>query len=146
MKAKEAREQEVRSLRAQTSKTSEIVSQLKEADLASRNLLGNLEKQIVELKGSLTTISNKTSATQQQLNERNIQLEGLKAQVEELKKNLIAKDNAANTATSAQRKAEVESEARKVSLEETQKSLETWKKKALSNQSSEAEMLRVSAA
>ena len=146
MKAKEAREQEVRSLRAQNSKTSEIVSQLKEADLASRNLLGNLERQIVELKGSLTTIGSKTSATQQQLNEKNILLEGLKAQVEELKKNLIAKDNAANTAASAQRKAEVESEARKVSLEETQKSLETWKKKALGNQSSEAEMLRVSAA
>lgn len=146
MKAKEAREQEVRSLRAQNSKTSEIVSQLKEADLASRNLMLNLEKQILELKSSLNTISNKTSATQQQVNEKNILLEGLKAQVEELKKNLIAKDNAANTAASAQRKAEVESEARKVSLEETQKSLETWKKKALGNQSSEAEMLRVSAA
>ncbi|KAL8796059.1 MAG: hypothetical protein Q9195_001635 [Heterodermia aff. obscurata] len=142
MKAKEAREQEVRTLRAQNSKTSEIVSQLKDADSATRNLTVNLEKQISELKSSLTTLSNKSSATQQQLNEKNILLEGLKGQAEELKKNVVAKDAATNVATSAHRKAEVETEALKVSLEETQKILETWKKKALSNQSLEAESLR----
>ena len=145
MKAKEAREQEVRTLRAQNSKTSEIVSQLKDADSATRSLTVNLEKQISELKSSLTTLGNKSSATQQQLNEKNILLEGLKAQVEELKKNLATKDTATNAASSAHRKAEVETEALKVSLEETQKSLETWKKKALGNQSLEAESLRVSA-
>lgn len=145
MKAKEAREQEVRTLRAQNSKTSEIVSQQKDSDSANRALIINLEKHIAELKSSLTTLSSKNSTMMQQLNEKNILHESLKAQVEEFKKNLLAKDSTANTASSAQRKAEVETESLKVSLEEAQKSLETWKKKAMGNQSSEAEMLRVSA-
>ena len=145
MKAKEAREQEVRTLRAQNSKTSEIVSQLKDAESANRAGMVGLEKQVAELKSSITTLNSKNSATQQQLNEKNILLDSLKGQVEELKKNLVAKDNANSIVSSAHRKAEIEIEALQVRLEETQKSLESWKKKGLGNQSSEYEMLRVSA-
>ena len=146
MKAKEAREQEVRTLRAQNSKTSEIVSQLKDADSASRSLMINNEKQIAELKSAITALTGKNNTTQQQLKEKTILYEGLKTQVEELKKNLTAKDETANTISSAHRKVEVEAQAMKVGLEETQKSLETWKRKAMGNQSAEAESLRVSAA
>ena len=144
MKAKEAREQEVRTLRAQNLKTSEIVSQLKDAESANRAGTVGLEKQLAELKSAITTLSTKSSTTQQQLNEKNILLESLKGQVEELKKNLLAKDNASSIVSSAHRKAEVEIEAMRVRLEETQRSLESWKKKGLGNQSEEFEMLRVS--
>ena len=145
MKAKEAREQEVRTLRAQNSKSSEMVSSLKDSEAANRALQVNLEKQIAEIKESLATSECKYRVSQQQTSERNISLEGIKVQVEELKKNLEAKDAATNITASAHRKAEVEMEMLRVRLEETKKSLESWKNKSLGNQSSEYEMLRVSA-
>ena len=144
MKAKEAREQEVRTLRAQNSKSSEMVSSLKDSEAANRALQVNLEKQIAEIKESLSTVESKYRAAQQQTSERNISLEGLKVQVEELKKNLEAKDAVTSATTTAYRKAEVEVETLRVRLEETKKSLESWKNKGLGNQSSEYEMLRVS--
>ena len=144
MKAKEAREQEVRTLRAQNSKSSEMVSSLKDSEAANRAVQVNLEKQIAEIKESLATVESKYRTSQQQMSERNISLEGLKAQVEELKKNLEAKDAANSVTTTTYRKAEVEIETLRVRLEETKKSLESWKSKGLGNQSNEYEALRVS--
>ena len=144
MKSKEARDQEVRTLRAQNSKSSDIVSQLKDSEASVRALNINLEKQIAELKESLTAMTNQQRTCQQNVNERNITLEGFRMQVEELKKTLLAKDTSASTVSSAHRKAEVEIEKLNVRLEETQKSLESWKTKGLGNQSGEYEMLRVS--
>ena len=144
MKAKEAREQEIRSLRAQNSKSSDMVSSLKDSEAANRALQINLEKQIVELKDSVITLEIKSRSSQQQLSEKNILLEGLKGQVEELKKNLEAKDTSSSTTSTTFRKAEVEIETLKVRLEETKKNLESWKTRGLGNQSGEYEMLRVS--
>ena len=144
MKAKEAREQEVRTLRAQNSKSSEMVSSLKDSEAANRALQVNLEKQIAEIKESLATVESKYRTSQQQMSERNISLEGLKVQVEELKKNLEAKAAASSVTTAAYRKAEVETETLRVRLEETKKSLDSWKSKGLGNQSNEYEALRVS--
>ena len=144
MKAKEAREQEVRTLRAQNSKSSEMVSSLKDSEAANRAVQVNLEKQIAEIKESLATVESKYRTSQQQMSERNILLEGLKVQVEELKKNLEAKDAANSVTTTAYRKAEVETETLRVRLEETKKSLDSWKSKGLGNQSNEYEALRVS--
>ena len=144
MKSKEARDQEVRTLRAQNSKSSDIVSQLKDSEASVRALNINLEKQVAELKESLIIMTNQQRTCQQNVNERNITLEGFKSQVEELKKFLLGKDSSASTIASAHRKAEVEIEQLKVRLEETQKSLESWKTKGLGNQSDEYEMLRVS--
>lgn len=144
MKAKEAREQEVRTLRAQNSKTSEIVSQLKESDAVSRSLIINLEKQVAEQKSAIAALGNKYNASQQQVNERNILHEGLRSQVEELKKNLVNKDTSSGLVSSAHRKSEAEIDGLKVRLAETQKGLESWKTKGLGNQNEEYEMLRVS--
>ena len=144
MKAKEAREVEVRTLRAQNSKSSEMVSSLKESEAANRALQVNLEKQVAESKESITALEAKCRTLQQQANEKAILLEGSKGQVEELKKNLEAKDTASDTTSVALRKAEVELETLKIRLEETKKSLESWKTKGLGNQSGEYEMLRVS--
>lgn len=143
MKAKEAREQEVRSLRASSSKSSEMVSTLKDAEAATRASIINLEKEISEFKTSHASLSSQQRASQQQLTEQRLSVEGLKTQVEELKKNLVAKDNAMSEVSSAHGKAEVEIETLKVRLEETKKSLESWQSKGLGNQSDEYEMLRV---
>lgn len=144
MKAKEAREQEVRALRAQNSKSSEMVSSLKDSEAANRALQINLEKQIAEFKESLTGLETKHRASQQQIVEKGILLDRLKAQVDASKKSNIEKDIAATTASIAHRKAEVDVESLKVRLEETKKSLESWKSKGLGNQSQEYEMLQVS--
>ena len=144
MKSKEARDQEARTLRAQNSKSSDIVSQLKDSEASVRALNINLEKHVAELKESLTAMTNQHRTSQQHVNERNITLEGFKTQVEDLKKSLLAKDSSASTVSSAYRKSEVEIEQLKVRLEETQKSLESWRTKGLGNQRDEYEMLRVS--
>ena len=144
MKAKEAREQEVRTFRAQNSKSSDIVSQLKDAEASTRALVANLEKHLVEAKDALNNMTKQHRTSQQQLVEKNITTDGLKAQVEELKKALSAKDTTTSALSSSHRRAEVEVEELKVKLEETKKSLETWKTKGLGNQSGEYEMLRVS--
>lgn len=144
MKAKEAREQEVRSLRASSSKSSEMVSTLKDAEAATRAAMANLDKEVTEFKASHASISNQNRASQQQLSEQKITIEALKGQVEELKKNLVAKDSSTSVVSSAHRKAELEIETLKVRLTETQKSLEGWKSKGLGNQNNEYEMLRVS--
>lgn len=144
MKAKEAREQEVRSLRASSSKSSEMVSTLKDAEAATRASIINLEKEISEFRTSNANLSSQQRASQQQLSEQKLSVEGLRSQVDELKKLLVAKDSTASEVSSAHRKAEVEIETLKVRLEETKKSLESWQTKGLGNQSDEYEMLRVS--
>lgn len=144
MKAKEAREQEVRSLRASSSKSSEMVSTLKDAEAASRAALVNHEKELAEFKASYASISNQYRICQQQLTEEKIAVEALKAQAEELKSFLLSKDSSASAVASAHRKAEVEIETLNVRVEEMQRSLESWKRKGLGHQSEEYEMLRVS--
>ena len=144
MKAKEARDQEVRTLRAQNSKSSDIVSQLKDAESSTRALLVNLEKQLVETKDALNNLTTQNRTAQQQITEDNIMAESLRSQVGELKKALATKDASISTSANAYRKAEVELEELKVRLEETKKSLESWKSKGLGNQTGEYEMLRVS--
>ncbi|KAL6713059.1 E3 ubiquitin-protein ligase bre1 [Lecanora helva] len=143
MKAKEAREQEVRTLRAQNSKSSEMVSSLKESESANRALQVNLEKQIADFKESITSLEQKCRTSQQQASDKGILLDNLKAQIDELKKILEATNTASSNASNARRTAEVEIEALKVRLEETKKSLESWKTKGLGNQSGEYEMLRM---
>lgn len=144
MKSKEARDVEVRTLRVQNSKTSDIVSQLKESEAATRSLLSNMDKQASETKEALTSALDKHRATQQQLNESNIMVEGLKNQIAELKALSSSKDATLGSTSSTLRQAETEIAGLKQSLSDTKKSLENWKGKSLGNSSSEYEMLRVS--
>ncbi|MCJ1383571.1 E3 ubiquitin-protein ligase bre1 [Xylographa soralifera] len=142
MKAKDAREQEVRTLRAQNSKSSDIVSQLKDAEAATRALVVNLEKQLAETKEALTNLVKQHRTSQQQANEKSILVDGLKSQVDELKTSLTAKDGSLSVVSNTARKAEVEAEQLKARLDETKKNLDMWKTKGLGNQSGEYEMLR----
>jgi E3 ubiquitin-protein ligase BRE1 len=143
MKAKEARDLEVRTLRMQNSKSSDIVSQLKDAEATTRSLLSNIEKQAAERKEALNSVTTKYRASQQQVVEHNIAIEGLKSQVAELTSLATAKDSALAGTAAAYRKAELEIEGLKSTLADTKKSLESWKTKSLGNSSSEYEMLRV---
>ncbi|KAL2871307.1 E3 ubiquitin-protein ligase BRE1 [Aspergillus lucknowensis] len=142
MKSKEARDMEVRTLRMQNAKSSDIVSQLKESEAATRSLLANMEKQASETKEALNTMINKYHASQQHITENNIVMDGLRAQITELKALSASKDSTLATISSACRRAETEVEGLKASLADTKKGLENWKNKSLGNSSSEYEMLR----
>lgn len=143
MKAKEAREMEVRTLRMQNAKSSDIISQLKDSEAATRSLVANMEKQASEGKEALNFVSGKLHASQQQLTENGIAMDGLKGQIAELKNLSTSKDSTLANTSSACRRAETEIEGLKTTLADTKKSLENWKNKSLGNSSSEYEMLRV---
>lgn len=144
MKSKEARDVEVRTLRMQSSKTSDIVSQLKESEAGSRSLVANMDKQASETKEALNAAMAKQRSIQQQLTETNILTEGLKNQVAELKALSVSKDSTLGATNSSLRQAETEVAALKQSLSDTKKSLENWKNKSLGNSTAEYEGLRVS--
>jgi E3 ubiquitin-protein ligase BRE1 len=144
MKSKESREQEVRMLRMQNSKSSDIIAQLKESEAATRSLLANMEKHVSESKEALNSMANKHRVSQQQITDDNITIDGLKSQVSELKALSATKDSTMATTASGHRKAETEIEGLKATLSDTKKSLENWRTKSLGNSSSEYEMLRVS--
>lgn len=143
MKLNETRAAELRTLRAQNSKSSEAVAHVKEAEAASRAYSANLEKQIGELNTIKASLTKQLQTAQQALNEKSIQYEGLKTQVEELQKLLTSKESSASVIKSAHRKAEVEIEALRASLEKTQKQVEEWKSRSLGNNGAEFEALRV---
>lgn len=144
MQSKESRDAELRSLRLQNMKSSDIISQLKEAEAATRTLVSNVEKQLSETKEALTSLTNQYRTSQHQVNEATIVIQGLKSQVAELKGQLATKDATLTAATNNCRKAESEVEGLKVTLSDTKKSLESWKSRGLGNNTSEYEMLRVS--
>lgn len=144
MKSKEAREIELRALKTQNAKSSEIVSQLKDAESNTRALAINLEKQLSEAKENLTSLSHQNRALQQKVSEGNIVSEGLKSQVAELKKLTTAKDAEALAAASAKRQVEVELEELRVRLEDTRRSLDKLKKQGSSASSADSDDWRVS--
>ena len=143
MKAKEAREQEIRTLRTQNSKSSDIISQLKEAEASTRALVANLEKYVAESKDALASVESKRHAVQTQVSEKELAIDGLKKQIEELKSLTVTRDSAYSTNSSAQRKVEVEVERMKVELAEKDKKLETWRAKGLGSENEHYEALRV---
>lgn len=134
---------EVRSLRAQNAKSSEIIAQLKDVETSNRNLLGNFEKQLSDMRQSNITIVGENKKLETTTREATSRCETLKGQVAELTHLLKSKD--ANYASNKQRiqTLEQELEQLRTRCEHVQKDRDTWKAKSLSNQSGEEEMLRV---
>jgi len=133
---------EVRALRAQNSKSSEIIAQLKEVESSNRTLLTSLEKQL----GDMRQTNSSTMAERRKLEASNSdathKLETLKTQVSELTNLLRAKDTAYASTKQRAQSLETELESLRTRYEQAQKEKESWKTKSLSNQSGEEEMLR----
>ena len=125
MKAKETRDNEVRTLRAQNARSSDIVTQLKEAEASTRAVMINLEKQLTETKDAVSSISAQYRSSQQQVSQDNITIEGFKSQIAELKKQLVSKDTSAALSAASLRQAETQIEELKVSLDGVKKKLES---------------------
>ena len=134
---------EVRALRAQNAKSSEIITQLKDVETSNRSLLGNLEKQLSDMRQANTSIMTEHKKMEATTKEATSKTDALKNQVTELSNQLKAKDlHNSNTKLRIQA-VESEIEQLRVKYEQAQKDCATWKTKSLGNQSGEEEMLRV---
>ncbi|TKA46029.1 hypothetical protein B0A54_02835 [Friedmanniomyces endolithicus] len=144
MKAKDMKEGELRTLRAQNSRSSEIVTQLKDTESKTRELLTNLERQVAESKELLTKLEQQHRVLDQKAKEAQIAAEGLKKQVEQLKALVAGKDKETLIASKAKRDAEVELEKCQVRLEESKKLVETLRKTRAEDNSASSDDWRVS--
>lgn len=140
MKSKETRDGELRTLRLQNNKSAEAVSALKDAETASRMLLGTTERQLSEMKEALAHKTNEHRTTQQQNITQGLEVSRLNSQVTELRNQLTVKDGKLATTSNLCRSAELEVEELKSVVKDTRRSLESWKNK--SGQSEQYEMLR----
>ncbi|KID79986.1 E3 ubiquitin-protein ligase [Metarhizium brunneum] len=138
----DTRNNEIRSLRHQNSKSTEIITQLKDLEAQNRLLLGNLEKQVADLKQSnalLTAENKKMESTSLEAVRRS---DSLNRQISDLTSLVKSRDNASAAVRERNTVQEAEVEKLKVRIEHTQKDRDNWKNKALSNSSEEEEMLR----
>ncbi|RMZ92252.1 hypothetical protein DV736_g546, partial [Chaetothyriales sp. CBS 134916] len=140
MKSKETREGEVRMLKLQANKSSEVVTALRESEAAARALVVNCDRQLAEAKEALTSKMNELRAARLEKQTKELELSRLGGQVNELKLLLANKDSHLATATSSCRAAETEVAELQATLKDTRRSLESWKSK--SGQSEMHESLR----
>lgn len=143
MKTKETKDSEIRTLKAQNTKSAEVVSQLKDSEAATKTYSANLDKQLAEAREELQRMATRQRALQQQGTEHVITTEGLNGQVEELKKLVRERDTIIASAKNTSRQTEIQNEELKVFLADTKKSLESWRSKGLGDKSTEYESLRV---
>lgn len=134
---------EVRALRAQNAKSSEIISSLKDSEAREKSFLITMEKQVSDLKQANTTIMHEHKKLQSSSADFTSKIDALKAQVAELTILLKAKDGTVVGLKEQHYSTETEIEKLKVKLEKAQKERDSWKKKSLSNQSGEEQDLRV---
>jgi E3 ubiquitin-protein ligase BRE1 len=142
MKAKDARDNEIRLMKAQNAKSADVVAQLKDVERTNSQLVANYEKSIVEFKASEASLSSQVRTAQQQTNEQKLLIDSLRAQIGDLTATLSEKDSSMSTLAKSCRVAETDRERLTVRLEETKKSLDMWKSKGSENE--EYESLRVS--
>lgn len=144
MKAKESQEQQLRVLRAQATKGTEVVTQLKEADSLSRSLVDKLEKQTAEMRAQMEELSIQHRQLQQKFNEGAITTEGHVSQIVELKKVLESKDATCLAAKKTQRESEVERDKMAAQVDGLEKQVDHWREKSMGNQNQHAAMMEVS--
>ncbi|WPH00914.1 e3 ubiquitin-protein ligase bre1 [Acrodontium crateriforme] len=128
MKAKEMRDGELRALKSQNARASEIVSQLKDNDSKTRELVQNLERQIAEARDNFTTLEQQTRATEQKSKEAIISAEVLRKHVDDLKAMVSQKDKEVQLAAKAKRVTELELETCKSKLDDTKKQYDSLRK------------------
>lgn len=138
----DTRNNEIRSLRHQNSKSSEIIAQLKDLESQNRTLLGNLEKQLTDLKQANATLVSENKKMETTSLEAVRRTDSLTKQVGDLTNLVKSKDAASAVVRERNTMQETEVEKLKVRIEHVQKDRDNWKSKALSNSSEEEEMLR----
>lgn len=141
MKAKGEMEQQVRILRLQAAKSTEVVTQLKEADSLSRSLVDKLEKQTAEMRSQMDELSIQHRQLQQKVNDNAVALEGHVSQISDLKKMVESKDAAFAIARHSQREACTERDGLAAQVDGLKEQIAVWKKKSKGEQSSDAALM-----
>ncbi|KAF2637649.1 BRE1-domain-containing protein [Massarina eburnea CBS 473.64] len=141
MKAKELLQSQLKALREQASKGTEVVAQLKEADSLSRSLVDKLEKQTAEMRAQMDDLAVQHRQLQQKTNESAIATEGHVSQIAELKKIVETKDVTCLAAKKAQREAEVERDKMAAQIDGLDKQVDHWKQKSQGNQSESVQLM-----
>ena len=142
MKVKDAQSAEIKAVKAQNQKMSDIVSSLKESEGNKRTLVTQLEKQIADVRDTLAAVEKSHRDLQQREYDFKTKGERLAGQVDELKKQLNAKDEVMKTAEQNSRRCEAETTELKVRLEDAQKSVETWRQRSMGAKNDEYDMLK----
>ncbi|SMQ53672.1 unnamed protein product [Zymoseptoria tritici ST99CH_3D7] len=139
MKAKDMKEAELRQLKSQNARSSEMVATLKDTDSKTKELCTNYERQLAEAKDGLTKLESQHRISEQKLKEATTSVEGFRKSVDELKTAVGAKDKENLANAKAKREAELELEKTKVRLEDAKKQYEALKKSkaAISNTNSD---------
>lgn len=135
---------EIRTLRGQNSKSSEIISQLKDVETQHRALITTLEKQIADLKQSNITIVTESKKLESLSSEATRRADSVKSQIENLQNLVKSKDTAGRELKEKAIDKEQEAEKLKVRLDKVSSERDKWKTKCQSNSTEEEEMLRVS--
>ncbi|KAK1780905.1 BRE1 E3 ubiquitin ligase-domain-containing protein [Copromyces sp. CBS 386.78] len=133
---------EIRTLRGQNSKSSEIISQLKDVETQHRALISTLEKQIADLKQSNTTIVTESKKLESLSAEATRRAESVKSQIENLQNLVKSKDTAGRELKEKAMDKEQEAEKLKVRLDKVSSERDKWKTKCQSNSTDEEEVLR----
>ncbi|TQV99603.1 hypothetical protein V2A60_005069 [Cordyceps javanica] len=138
----DTRNNEIRSLRHQNSKSAEIIAQLKDLETQNRTLLGNLEKQMGDLRLTNASLVVENKKMESATVEGTRRVESLNKQIADLSTLVKNRDSASATIKERNTLQEAEVEKLKVRIEHAQKDRDNWRSKALSNSSEEEEMLR----
>jgi len=136
---------EIRTLRQQNGKSSEIISQLKEAEMQNRALMVSLEKQIADLRQSNTTTMAENKKLESLSADAARQAERAKAQIPELTGLVRSRDATVLSLKEQVMNLETDQEKLKVRLNQANKDCDKWRHKSQGNSSVEEEALRVSA-
>lgn len=144
MKAKDLQFNELKTLKTQNARSSEIVSQLKDTEGKTRELVANLERQVAESRENLTGLEQQHRLLEQKHREAALLTDGLKKQIEELNALVGTKDKDSLAVAKAKREAEEELEKCKARLEDTKKQFETLKKARVVASSGDSDTWRVS--
>ena len=140
----DTKSQELKALRLQSAKSSEIISQLKEAEASNKLLTQSLEKQLNDLKQANVGLKTDTEKSKASVADTVRRMDLLKPQLAELTNMLKTKDSEASEATEKVSNLEVELARVQAKIEYLQKERDNWKTKCLTNSSEEEQMLRVS--
>ncbi|KAK4115051.1 BRE1-domain-containing protein [Canariomyces notabilis] len=133
---------EIRTLRAQNGKSSEIISQLKDVETHNRALISSLEKQIAALKQDISAAMTEKKRLEQLSTEATRRADSCKSQIVNLTDLVKAKDAAVVAMKEQLVNLEAELEKYKVDVKELKQDCNKWKLKCQSNSSEEEEALR----
>ncbi|KAM7199861.1 ubiquitin ligase [Rhypophila sp. PSN 637] len=133
---------EIRALRGQNGKSSEIISQLKDVEAHNRSLISTLEKQVSDLKQANSVVMAENKKLESSNAEAVRRTEAVKTQISDLTNLVKSKDAATMAAKEQLINQQQEQEKLKVRLNNATKECEKWKQKARGNSSDEEEVLR----